>query len=56
MPAARSWSDLSPAQKTRAVVGGVIQLPSFWFVPDEWRHKLESWLHPVVEAGEAHIT
>jgi NADH-quinone oxidoreductase subunit L len=39
-----------------SIVGGVIQLPSFGIVPDAWRHKLESWLHPVVEAGEAHIT
>jgi NADH-quinone oxidoreductase subunit L len=38
-----------------SIVGGVIQLPSFGFIPDDWRHKLESWLHPVVEAGEAHI-
>jgi NADH-quinone oxidoreductase subunit L len=39
-----------------SIVGGVIQLPSFGIVPDDWRHKLESWLHPVVAAGEAHIT
>jgi NADH-quinone oxidoreductase subunit L len=39
-----------------SIVGGVIQLPSFGFIPDDWRHKLESWLHPVVVAGEAHIT
>ncbi len=39
-----------------AVVGGIIQLPSFGFVPSDWRHKLEDWLHPVVEAGEAEIT
>ena len=26
MPAAKSWSDVSPAQKTRAVIGAVIQL------------------------------
>ena len=39
-----------------SIVGGVIQLPSFGIVPDGWRHKLESWLHPVVAAGEAHIT
>ncbi len=39
-----------------SIVGGVIQLPSFGIIPDDWRHKLESWLHPVVEAGEAHIT
>jgi len=39
-----------------SIVGGIIQLPSFGFIPDGWRHKLESWLHPVVEFGEAHIT
>ena len=39
-----------------AAVGGVIQLPSFGFIPSGWQHKLESWLEPVVEAGEAHIT
>ncbi|HUF96642.1 MAG TPA: NADH-quinone oxidoreductase subunit L [Ilumatobacter sp.] len=39
-----------------SAVGGIIQLPSFGFIPDNWQHKLESWLHPVVEAGEAHIT
>ncbi|MDJ0770775.1 MAG: NADH-quinone oxidoreductase subunit L [Ilumatobacter sp.] len=39
-----------------SIVGGVIQLPSFGFIPKDWRHKLEDWLHPVVEAGEAKIT
>ena len=39
-----------------AVVGGVMQLPSFGFIPDGWQHKLESWLHPIVAAGEAEIT
>ncbi len=39
-----------------AVVGGIIQLPSFGFIPSGWRHKLEDWLHPVVRAGEAEIT
>jgi NADH-quinone oxidoreductase subunit L len=39
-----------------SVFGGIIQLPSFGFIPDDWRHKLESWLEPVVEAGERHIT
>ncbi len=38
-----------------ALVGGVIQLPAFGIVPTAWRHKLEHWLEPVVEAGEAHI-
>jgi NADH-quinone oxidoreductase subunit L len=39
-----------------SIVGGIIQLPSFGFIPDNWQHKLESWLHPIVEAGEASIT
>ncbi len=39
-----------------AIVGGVIQLPSFGFIPKDWRHKLEDWLHPIVAAGEAEIT
>ena len=38
-----------------SVVGGVIQLPSFGIIPDGWRHRLEDWLHPVVEPGEAVI-
>jgi NADH-quinone oxidoreductase subunit L len=36
--------------------GGLLQLPSFAWIPDDWQHRLESWLHPVVEIGEAHIT
>ncbi len=39
-----------------SIVGGVIQLPSFGFIPKDWQHKLEDWLHPVVAAGENHIT
>lgn len=39
-----------------AFVGGIIQLPSFGFVPKAWQHKLEDWLHPVVAPGEAVIT
>jgi NADH-quinone oxidoreductase subunit L len=38
-----------------AMVGGVIQLPSFGIVPKGWRHKLGDWLEPIVEPGEAHI-
>jgi NADH-quinone oxidoreductase subunit L len=38
-----------------SMVGGVIQLPSFGIIPDGWRHRLEDWLHPVVEPGEAVI-
>jgi NADH-quinone oxidoreductase subunit L len=39
-----------------SLVGGAIQLPAFGFIPDGWRHKLESWLEPVVAVGERHIT
>ncbi len=39
-----------------AMVGGIIQLPSFGFIPSGWRHRLEDWLHPVVRVGEAEIT
>jgi NADH-quinone oxidoreductase subunit L len=39
-----------------AMVGGIIQLPSFGFIPSDWRHKLEDWLHPIVAPGEAEIT
>jgi NADH-quinone oxidoreductase subunit L len=39
-----------------AMVGGVIQLPSFGFIPKDWQHRLEHWLEPVVEFGEAQIT
>ncbi len=35
--------------------GGLIQLPSFAWIPDDWQHRLENWMHPVVEIGEAHI-
>jgi NADH-quinone oxidoreductase subunit L len=39
-----------------AMVGGILQLPSFGFIPSDWRHKLEDWLHPIVAPGEAEIT
>ena len=39
-----------------AVVGGVIQLPAFAWIPDDLTHRLEHWLRPVVEFGEAEIT
>ena len=39
-----------------SIAGGVIQLPSFGIIPKGWRHKLEDWLHPVVEPGEAVIS
>jgi NADH-quinone oxidoreductase subunit L len=35
---------------------GVLQLPSFGWIPDGLRHRLEDWLHPVVEFGEASIS
>jgi NADH-quinone oxidoreductase subunit L len=38
------------------IVGGATQLPSFAFIPDGWQHKLEHFLEPIVEFGEAHIT
>ena len=38
-----------------AIVGGVIQLPSYSWIPEDLTQKLEHWLHPVVEFGEAEI-
>jgi NADH-quinone oxidoreductase subunit L len=38
-----------------AAVLGVIQLPSFGFIPTGWRYHLEHWLHPIIEFGEADI-
>jgi NADH-quinone oxidoreductase subunit L len=38
-----------------SIAGGIMQLPPFGIVPDAWRHKLEDFLHPVVEPGEAVI-
>jgi NADH-quinone oxidoreductase subunit L len=39
-----------------AIVGGIIQLPAFVWIPDDLTHRLEHWLRPVVELGEAEIT
>ena len=39
-----------------AIVAGVMQLPHLGFIPDEFEHRLESWLHPVVGYGEADIS
>jgi NADH-quinone oxidoreductase subunit L len=39
-----------------AVVGGIIQLPDFAWIPDDLLHRLGEWLHPIVEFGEAEIT
>ena len=38
-----------------AIVGGLIQLPSYAWIPDDLTQRLEHWLHPVVEFGEAEI-
>ena len=38
-----------------SIVGGVIQLPSYSWIPEDLTQKLEHWLHPVVEFGEAEI-
>ena len=39
-----------------STVGGALNLPSFSFIPKDWQHKLEHWLHPVVEVGENNIS
>ena len=39
-----------------ATIGGLIQLPSFGLIPSAARHRLEDFLHPVVEFAEAEIT
>jgi NADH-quinone oxidoreductase subunit L len=38
-----------------ALVGGLMQLPSFGFIPSAARHRLEDFLHPVIEFAEADI-
>ncbi|MCU0259655.1 MAG: NADH-quinone oxidoreductase subunit L [Ilumatobacteraceae bacterium] len=38
-----------------SIVAGIIQLPSLDIVPKELQHRLEDWLHPVVEFAEAEI-
>jgi len=35
-----------------SIVGGLIQLPSWGWIPHGLQHKLEGWLEPVVEFGE----
>ncbi len=39
-----------------SIVGGIIQLPSVTWLPDSITLRLEHWLEPVIEFGEAHIT
>ena len=36
-----------------SIVGGIIQLPDVTWIPDVLGHRLELWLEPVVEFGEA---
>jgi NADH-quinone oxidoreductase subunit L len=38
-----------------SLVGGVIQLPAVSWLPDSITHRLEHWLEPVIEFGEASI-
>jgi NADH-quinone oxidoreductase subunit L len=38
-----------------STVGGLINLPAFSWIPDNWQGKLSAWLAPVVDFGEAEI-
>ena len=38
-----------------SIVGGIIQLPQVRWIANPLRHKLEDWLHPLVEGGERDI-
>ncbi|CAN5646264.1 NADH-quinone oxidoreductase subunit L [soil metagenome] len=39
-----------------SIVGGIIQLPSWSWIPGDLTHRLEEWLHPVVHAHEHELT
>ena len=39
-----------------SIVGGIIQLPNVTWLPESITHRLEHWLEPVIEFGEAEIT
>lgn len=39
-----------------AAIGGVINLPNLFGIPSGGTYRLEEWLHPVVEFGEAEIS
>ena len=39
-----------------AALGGILNLPNVLGIPGGTQHKLEDWLHPVIEFGEAEIT
>jgi len=38
-----------------SIVGGAIQLPQVRWIANPLRHRLEDWLHPLVEGGERDI-
>ena len=39
-----------------SAVMGIIQLPSFSWIPKDLQYRLEHWLHPIVAFGEAQIS
>jgi len=39
-----------------SIIGGLLQLPHVSWLPDAWTGRLEQWLEPVVEFGEANIS
>lgn len=39
-----------------SAVMGIIQLPSFSWIPKDLQYRLERWLHPIVSFGEAQIS
>jgi NADH-quinone oxidoreductase subunit L len=39
-----------------SIIGGLLELPHVSWLPDAWTGKLEQWLEPVVEFGEANIS
>jgi NADH-quinone oxidoreductase subunit L len=39
-----------------AMLGGIVNMPKLFGIPSGAAYKLEEWLHPVVEFGEADIT
>jgi NADH-quinone oxidoreductase subunit L len=39
-----------------AALGGIVNMPRLFGIPSGAAHRLEEWLHPVVEFGEADIS
>jgi len=39
-----------------SIVGGIIQLPSWSWIPSNLTHRLEGWLEPIVHANEHELT